>query len=232
MGRLMDNNFNKKSINAAHRIMVVDDHAIVRQGLAMLLASEPEFEICGEAGSIEEAKERLEKVNPDLLIVDITLKNENGLDLIPFALKQNPGIKALVLSMHEESDYVEKALRSGAQGYVMKENADEVIVEALRTVLRDEIYVSGEAASRMMRRHVGAETADAESGTDGVASLTEREKEVFRLIGQGLTTKAIAAELDLSARTVEVHRAHIKKKLGCDSAAQVFREAVRWEDKL
>ncbi len=214
----------------AYRILVVDDHAIVRQGLAMLLASEPEFEICGEAGTIAEAETQLEKSAPDILIVDITLKDENGLDLIPRALERNPELKALVLSMHEESDYVEQALRVGAQGYVMKENADEVIVEALRTVLRGEIYVSGETASRMMRQHVGASVAG-EKPEEGAALLTEREKEVFRLIGEGLTTKAIAEALSLSARTVEVHRAHIKKKLGCDSAAQVFREAVRWVDK-
>ncbi len=214
----------------SYRILVVDDHAIVRQGLAMLLVSEPDFEICGEAGSISEAETQLEKVTPDVLIVDITLKDENGLDLIPYASARNPELKTLVLSMHEESDYVEQALRAGAQGYVMKENADEVIVEALRTVLRGEIYVSGETASRMMRRHVGASSGD-EEPEEGVASLTGREKDVFRLIGQGLTTKAIAEKLELSARTVEVHRAHIKKKLGCDSAAQVFREAVRWVEK-
>jgi DNA-binding NarL/FixJ family response regulator len=220
-----------KRETGSYRILVVDDHAIVRQGLAMLLASEPEFEICGEAGTIAEAETEMARTQPDMLIVDITLKEENGLELIPRALERNPDLKTLVLSMHEESDYVEQALRAGAQGYVMKENADEVIVDAMKTVAAGQIYVSPETASSMMRAHVGAGPGVEKAGSEGVDSLTEREKEVFRLIGEGLTTKAIAEGLGLSARTVEVHRAHIKKKLGCDSAAQVFREAVRWVEK-
>jgi DNA-binding NarL/FixJ family response regulator len=218
---------NEKIKDEARTILVVDDHSIVRHGLASLLAREKDFRIIGEAGSYDEALEAMAKQMPDVAIVDITLKNKSGLDLIRDAREKYPHIKCLVLSMHDESVYAEKSLRAGAQGYVMKEKADEVIVDALRTVLRGEIFVSGEMATRMLNRSFQKN----ETPEYGVEALTERETEVFQGIGQGLSTRKIADKLGLSDRTVEVHRAHIKRKLRCEDAAQVFREAVRWVDQ-
>ena len=220
---------NEKTINNARTILVVDDHSIVRHGLASLLAHEKDFRIIGEAGSYEEALEALAKQAPDVAIVDITLKDKSGLDLIRNTREKYPNIKYLVLSMHDESVYAEKALRAGAQGYVMKEKADEVIVDALRTILRGEVFVSGETATRMLNRSIQGEKE--ETPKYGVEALTEREAEVFRGIGGGLSTRKIADKLGLSDRTVEVHRAHIKRKLRCEDAAQVFREAVRWVEQ-
>ncbi|MFH0879386.1 MAG: response regulator transcription factor [Lentisphaerota bacterium] len=212
------------------RILVVDDHSIVRPGLAALLATAKDLEICGEAGSYAEGMEALEKLKPDAAIVDITLKDRSGLDLIQDALSRGLNFLPLVLSMHDEATYAEKALRAGARGYVMKENADEVLVEALRKVLQGEIYVSARMSSAMLKQYTqGQEEEDSEHG---IESLTEREKEIFEGIGEGLSTRKIAEKFGLSGRTVEVHRAHIKKKLQCEDAAQLFREAVKWvEDK-
>ena len=211
-----------------HTILIVDDHAIVRHGLSALLAKEKDLVICGEAGTFEEAQAALEKLKPELLVLDITLKDRNGLELIKVARRHHPGIKVLVLSMHDESTYAERALREGAQGYVMKENADAVIVEALRTILQGEIFVSPETASRMLKRYV--ENPDKKPVEFGIDALTDREKEIFELIGQGLSTRKIADKFNLSDRTVEVHRAHIKRKMQCEDSAQLFREAVRWAE--
>lgn len=209
------------------RILMVDDHSIVRHGLSALLGKSEEFEVCGEAGTLEEAQAALKALKPDILIVDITLKDDNGLELIPAAKEENPALKVLVLSMHDESVYAEKALRAGAQGYVMKEDADDVVVEALQTLLRGEMFVSNETASKMLKQLINGEEED-EAPKSGVEALTDREKEVFEQIGLGMSTRKIAEKLKLSDRTVEVHRAHIKKKLQCEDAAQVVREAVRW----
>lgn len=211
-----------------YRLLVVDDHAIVRHGLAVLLESSTGFEICGEAGSVEEARTALGSLKPDILIIDITLRDGSGLELVPIALEANPAMRILVLSMHDEADYALRALRAGAHGYVMKENADEVITEALERVAAGEIYVSPAISARVMREWAGGGAVSGAENAGGVAALTERERQVFEAIGRGLTSKKIAEEFGLSARTVEVHRAHIKKKLGCEDAAQLFREAVRW----
>lgn len=218
-----------KAKDAARRVLIVDDHSIVRHGLTALLAREKDLVICGEAGTLEEAQAAIPKLNPDIVLLDITLKDRNGLDLIQTAQEWNPAMKVLVLSMHDESAFAERALRAGAQGYVMKENADEVLVEAIRTVLRGEIFVSPTTANRMLRQYVSA--PDEEAPEFGIESLTERELEIFRCIGQGLSTRKIADQFGLSRRTVEVHRAHIKRKLRCEDAAQVFREAVRWVEQ-
>lgn len=210
-------------------ILIVDDHSVVRHGLASLLAREKGFSIIGEAEGYEDALQALAKQTPDVAIVDITLKDKSGLDLIRAARETYPGVKYLVLSMHDESVYAEKALRAGAQGYVMKEKADEVIVDALRTVLRGELFVSGETATRMLNHFIKGEKG--ETPEYGIEALTERETEIFQGIGQGLSTRKIADKLGLSDRTVEVHRAHIKRKLQCEDAAQVFREAVRWVEQ-
>lgn len=207
------------------RLLVVDDHAIVRHGLAMLLARHPEFVIAAEAGGCAEALEKVDSAKVDVAVIDLALKDGSGLDLVRDLLKKKPGLLCLVLSMHDEMEYAERALRAGARGYVMKENADEVLVDALRTILRGQVYASPDVSARLLRRVVSGDEARGESGVD---SLTDREREIFRCLGEGMTTKKIAERFGLSARTVEVHRASIKRKLGCDDTAQLLREAVRW----
>ena len=211
-----------------HRIFIVDDHSVVRHGLAALLAHVSDLKVCGEAASYEDALADIPAKLPDLAVVDITLKDRSGLDLIRELRAKLPDLKTIVLSMHDEMDYAERALRAGARGYVMKENADDVLVEAIRAALRGEIYVSP-AASRRMVKNIAEGTSEPDAGK-GIAALTDREREVFERLGQGYTTKRIADELNLSSRTVEVHRANIKRKLGCDDAAQLLREAVRFAE--
>ena len=210
------------------RILLVDDHALVRHGLGLLLSKHAEFQVCGEAGSYDEALAVAEKEKPDLAVVDVTLKDRSGLDLVREWRERQPGLRALVLSMHDEREYAERALRAGARGYVMKENADEVVVEALHTVLRGEVYASPEVSARMLRQMVDGGKPAEEGGVD---SLTSREAEIFRALGEGLTSRKIAERFTLSERTVEVHRANIKRKLGCEDTAQLLREAVRWLGK-
>ncbi|HBA83895.1 MAG TPA: DNA-binding response regulator [Verrucomicrobia bacterium] len=218
-----------KSGETKIRILIVDDHSIVRHGLTALLSKQADLAICGEAASYEEALGALETLKPDLMLVDITLKDRNGLDLIREAQVRGLATRALVISMHDEASYAEKALRAGAMGYVMKENADETIVEAIRTVLRGQIYVSGAMSARMLTQFIKGE--EDEAGGTGIGSLTEREREIFACLGQGMTSRKIAEKYGLSARTVEVHRAHIKKKLQCEDSAQLLREAVRWVEE-
>lgn len=212
--------------NKKHRILVIDDHSVVRHGLALLLKREHDLEVCGEAGTYEEALVLATQEKPDVALVDITLKNRSGLELIRDMQSAAPDVRALVLSMHDEAEYADRALRSGARGYVMKEDADDVIVQAIRHVLAGEIYVSPAMSSRLITQLSGERSGRSDEG--GVASLTDREREVFACIGEGLSTRKIAEKFKLSERTVEVHRANIKKKLGCEDAAQVLREAVRW----
>lgn len=207
-------------------LLVVDDHAIVRQGLTMLLSKHPEFTVISEASGVQEALAVLKKKQPRIAIIDLSLKDGSGLDLLREIRRLYPDIICLVLSMHDEMEYAERALRAGARGYVMKENADEVIVEALQTALRGEVYASPDVTAQMLRNV--AEGAPAADPDKGIASLTDREREIFRSLGQGLTTKKIAEHYNLSARTVEVHRASIKRKLQCEDTAQLLREAVRW----
>jgi DNA-binding NarL/FixJ family response regulator len=214
--------------NPPARVLVVDDHSIVRHGLALLLARHRDLVVCGEAGTYEEAVARVRELRPDIALIDISLKDRSGLDLIRELLPAHPELKMLVLSMHDEQDYAEKALRAGAQGYVMKEEADAMVVEAIRQVLHGEVFVSPPVSSRLLRHHTQQEPGGAERPQTGIESLTERELQIFRFLGQGLTSRKIAEQLNLSARTVEVHRANIKRKLQCEDAAQLLREAVRW----
>jgi DNA-binding NarL/FixJ family response regulator len=208
------------------RILVVDDHPIVRQGLATLLAAAPDLQVVATAATIEEALAALAEARPEVAVVDLTLKDRSGLELIAELRKSHPHIKSLVLSMHDEEDYAERALQAGASGYVMKEKADEVIVEALRRVRAGEVYLSPEVSSRMLRAFAG----QAGGERTGLAALSEREREVFLLMGRGWATKRIADHFSLSTRTVEVHRAHIKRKLQCDDLAQLLREAIRYAE--
>ena len=208
------------------RILIVDDHAIVRYGMGVMLSSEEDLSLCGEAENIEQALTAVRESKPDAAVIDIVLKEESGLDLIRKLRAAGETLPLLVMSMHNESTHAEKALRAGAQGYIMKEDADEVLMEALRTVLSGKLHVSGQIHEKMLRTYIGGDRN--EEDPTGVESLTAREKEVFEGVGRGLTSKEIAEQFKLSPRTVEVHRARIKKKLECNTAAQLLRTAVQW----
>ena len=221
------------------RVLIVDDHAIVRYGMGVLLSGANDLTLCGEAGTYEEALTAIRELKPDVAVIDLILYDKSGLDLIREIRSQESGVRGqqspivnrqsqmpiLVMSMHDEATHAEKALRAGAQGYIMKEDADEVLVEALRTVLSGKIYVSGNINEKMLRTYIDGEENEENSG---IESLTDREKEIFECLGKGFTTRKIAEQFDLSPRTVEVHRARIKKKLNCEDAAQLLRAAVQW----
>lgn len=206
------------------RILIVDDHAIVRHGLRVLLERAPDLEICGEAGTFDEALAATDTLKPDAIVVDLILKDRDGLDLIRRLRSDGYTGEILVMSMHDEVTHAEKALRAGARGYVMKEDADEVLVDALRNVLKGEMAISGDLSARLLRTYIEGE----EELDTGPESLTDREKEIFACMGRGLTTRKIAEQFGISPRTVEVHRSRIKKKLECEDAAQLLREAVKW----
>ena len=201
-------------------LLLVDDHAIVRQGLAALLAREADFAVAGEAGTYEDGLAALFSLNPGAVVLDLSLRDRSGLDWIREARAKGYAGKILVLSMHDEAVYAEKALRAGAQGYVMKDQAEETLVAALRQVRSGRTYLSP-AAEKLL----AAPAAAAEKETDGVAGLTARETEILYAIGGGLTTRDIAEKFGLSGRTVDVHRANVKRKLGCASLAEVLVRA-------
>ncbi len=263
------------------RVLIVDDHAIVRYGMGVLLSGAEDLTLCGEADTYDEALTAIRELKPDVAVIDLILHDRSGLDLIrqiraekdrgrktedgdqkpdtnspepriphPEPLSQSSLVNSpeseaidnlheqitsnvsgssempiLVLSMHNESTHAEKALRAGAQGYIMKEDADEVLIEALRTVLSGKLHVSRNINEKLLRTYI--ESDSDEELHNGIESLTAREKEVFECLGKGLTTREIAEQFNLSPRTVEVHRARIKKKLACETAAQLLRTAVQ-----
>ena len=207
------------------RVLIVDDHAIVRYGMGVLLSGADDLTLCGEAGTYDEALAAIRGLKPDVAVIDLILYDRNGLDLIRQLRAEGQTLPLLVMSMHDEATHAEKALRAGAQGYIMKEDADEMLVEALRTVLAGKLHVSGNINEKLLRTYV---ESDGGAESSGVESLTDREKEIFECLGKGFTTRKIAEQFNLSPRTVEVHRARIKKKLKCEDAAQLLRTAVQW----
>jgi DNA-binding NarL/FixJ family response regulator len=204
-------------------VFIVDDHPIVRQGLAQLISQEADLQVVGEAGEAVEALAGLEKLEPDVIIVDLMLKETSGIELIKEIAVHYPDVRILVVSMHDEAVYAERALRAGAHGYIMKQEATKDVLNALRTVLADEVYVGKEVVSRMLRRMVGNG-----GPTDGIDRLSDRELEVFQWIGHGQSIGEIAEKLRVSPKTIETYRAHIKEKLGLASSADVLRVAVSW----
>jgi len=208
-----------------NRIFIVDDHPIVRKGLAQLINQEEDLVICGEADNAETALEALKKVKPDLAIVDISLRGIDGFELTKLIRARFDNIPVLVISMHDESLFAERALRVGARGYIMKQEAIEKMMEAIRKVLRGELYVSERVSANIVKRFVDGKA-------DGVSSpeelLSDREMEVFQLIGQGFGTRQIADQLHVSVKTVETYRANIKEKLNLKNATELMKHAVHW----
>ncbi len=209
---------------ARRKLLLIDDHPIMRHGLAQLVATEDDLEVCAQAGSARDGLAALQQHQPDLVVIDLTLPDRNGLELLKDIHALHPGVRCLVLSMHDESMYAERALRAGARGYLMKEVAAEQFIHAARKVLDGGIYLSEAIAGRMLEQAVSGR---ARAGT-GIDQLTDRELEVLALIGAGRATKNIAAQMGISTRTVEAHRAHIKEKLGLTDGAELVRHAVQW----
>lgn len=210
---------------AVRRLLLIDDHPIMRHGLAQLVADEPGLEICGQAGNAREGLGSVEKLKPDLVVIDLTLPDRNGLELLKDIQALHPGQLCLVLSMHDESMYAERALRAGARGYLMKEVAAEQFILAVQKVLSGGLYVSEAISGKMLEQAV---TGRVRGAADSISQLTDRELEVLELIGTGRATKLIAEQMGISTRTVEAHRAHIKDKLGLTDGAELVRYAVQW----
>src|SRR5213082_407554 len=209
------------------RIVIVDDHPLFRKGLEQLIHSEDGFAVCGEANNAPEAMDVIRKLNPDLAIVDLSLPGANGIELIKNIRAEFPRLPILVLSMHDESLYAVRALRAGADGYVMKHEAMANVIQAIREILNGRPYLSPAMAAQVITKFAHRQ---AEGENDAVERLSDRELEILELIGKGNEVRQIAKLLHLSPKTVETHRAHIKEKLNLASAHQVGRFAVQWID--
>jgi DNA-binding NarL/FixJ family response regulator len=210
------------------RIFLVDDHPLVREWLGNLLRREADLQVCGEAEDTAGALAAVAKDEPDVVIVDLSLRRSSGMDLIKALQDHYPAVKIIVLSMHEEALYAERALRAGALGYVTKRESTSRIVEAIRTVREGRVYANPELLARFAERVIGRVT----HSTDNFADvLSDRELDVFRRLGQGHETRRISTDLALSMKTVQAYCARIKDKLGLRNAAELVREAVRWVEK-
>jgi DNA-binding NarL/FixJ family response regulator len=212
-----------------HRILIVDDHPLFRHGIADLINAEADLEVCGEADNCPSALDGIRQLAPDLVTVDISLRGANGIELLKSIRAEHARLPLLVLSMHDEALYALRALRAGARGYIMKQEALDRVMSAIRQVLRGELYVSPSMSGRMIEEFVQGGTGG--SGSAIADRLTDRELEILQLIGQGHGVQQIAEELNLSAKTVETHRAHIKEKLNFQSARELARFAVQWVDQ-
>jgi DNA-binding NarL/FixJ family response regulator len=223
----MKSNASRPEANDRKRILLVDDHPLMREGIALWVARSPELEVCGLVGSAEEALGSVEKLRPALVVTDVSLNGRSGLELIKDLQTYDPGLPVLVVSMHDEKLYAERVIRAGARGYIMKEAGGEKLIEAIKTVLSGHVYVS----PRMSAAIVENMTARKPRGSNApLLQLSDREFEVFELIGEGLTTNDIARRLKLSPKTVDVHRRNIREKLQIADVTGLIRYAVRWAE--
>ncbi len=207
------------------QVFVVDDHPIVRQGLVQLIEQEPDLEVCGEAADVKEARMALAKVTPDIVILDLSLRDSDGLELVKDIRSKYDQLPVLILSMHDESIYAERLLSAGANGYIMKQAAADQLLVAVRRVLSGGIYVSEKVGASMIERFA---VAGRSQSADPIDRLSNRELQVLNLIGRGKTTREIADNLNLSVKTIESHRQRIKKKLNLTTAPQLVQFAVNW----
>jgi DNA-binding NarL/FixJ family response regulator len=205
--------------------MLVDDHPIVRRGLKRLIENEPDLQVCGEAATVREARQAIRETRPDAVVVDISLRDGDGMELVTDLHAHHPSLPVLVLSMHDEMIYAERLLDAGARGYIMKQAASTEFIEALRRVLAGGIWVSDAIGSRMLRRYA----ADVEPvPPEPIDRLSNRELQVLQMVGRGLSTREVAGVLNLGVKTVESHRQRIKLKLGLGTGAQLVRYAAAW----
>ena len=210
---------------ARKKILVADDHPMTRAGVAHLLNKQTDVIVCGEVGSPAEALTEIDKSRPELLLTDMTMPGRSGVEFIKDVLALHPDLPILVVSMHDEVIYAERALRAGARGYIMKEAGGERLLAAIRRVLNGQVYVSEGMSARILDNLSGQKPRGSHSP---IEKLSDREFEVFQLIGQGKSTREIAKQLHLSPKTVDAHRGHIKKKLELNDATSLVRHAVRW----
>jgi len=211
--------------NGAARILIVDDHPMMREGLAARISNEPDLTVCGVADDVAEALRLAGELNPDLVIIDISLKTGHGIDLVKQIRSRHSKMKMLVNSMYDESVYAERSLQAGAMGYLNKQDAPAILIKAIRTVLAGKTYVSPEMTERIVMSRVGGTI---EPGQSTIASLSDRELEVFTLIGRGQTTGSIASQLHLSVHTIDTYREKLKTKLNIANGAELNRSAVQW----
>lgn len=214
-----------REASVRRRILLVDDHPMTRAGLAQLINKQADLEVCCEARDPVQALRDLSKMRPDLILTDLTMPGRSGTEFIKDVLALHPGLPILVVSMHDELLYAERALRAGARGYIMKEAGGERILAAIRRLLSGRVFLSDPISSRLLDSLTGQRPRGSHAP---IASLSEREFEIFHLIGQGKSTREIAADLHLSPKTVDVHRGHIKEKLALKNATALLRYAVRW----
>ena len=217
----------KKAPPAKKRILLVDDHPMMREGLAQLVNHEPDLQACCQADSAAQALEAVNANRPDLVLLDISLPDRNGLELIKDLRTLHPDLPILVVSMHDESIYAERVLRAGGRGYIMKQEGGKKLMQAIRQVLSGQVYVSEKMSARILELFSGQQPEGARSP---VERLSDREFEVFQSIAQGEGTRQIAQRLHLSVKTVEVHRANIRKKLELASGTELVRYAIRWSE--
>jgi DNA-binding NarL/FixJ family response regulator len=207
---------------AKRRVLLVDDHPIVREGMALLINREADLAVCADAEESNAALEAIENLRPDIAVVDISLPGRDGLELLKLIRMKYPQLPVLILSMHGETTYAERALRAGANGYIMKQEATEKVLVAIRRILDREIYVSEQIANRLLRHLAGAHDHE-RSPLDG---LSDRELEVFRRMGEGQSTRQIAEELHLSMKTIETHQARLKEKLSLHSSRELVQYSI------
>ncbi len=205
-------------------VFIVDDHPLLRQGLALMINREPDLTVCGEAEEAQTAMREVASNKPDILIADISLNGPDGLDLLKNLRGLYPDLPVLILSMHDESIYAERALRARANGYIMKQEATEKVLVAVRRILGGEIYLSDRMANKLLHQYISGGSADMRSR---LSALSDRELEVFRLIGEGRGTRQIAEKLHLSIKTVETYQAHIKDKLSLNSGRELVQHAIQ-----
>ncbi len=209
-------------------IMIVDDHPIVSNGIQQLIDREPDMKVINSVQDAESAMKYLEKFSPDLMVVDISLKGStNGIDLIKSLKKRYPKIKSLVLSMHEENLYAERAIKAGAKGYIMKNDLTDNIVKAIRSILQGNLYLSETITSRLINHLIN----DDKNEELGIKKLSDRELEVFQLISKGVKTSDIGKEMNISVKTVEAHKLSIKTKLNLGNSNELIKYAIEWKHK-
>jgi DNA-binding NarL/FixJ family response regulator len=209
------------------RVFIVDDHPLVREGLTNLINGQGDLVVCGEAKDASQAINGIMKARPDVALIDISLTNESGLELVKQLAKQFPQVALIVVSMHDETLYAERALRSGARGYVMKHETSKSVLASIRRVLSGGVYVSEKIVNRMAQR---SSLSRKPVTTSPVERLSDRELEIFRLLGQGRTSSQIARDLNLSLKTVQAYCARAKEKFGVTSLTELVRAAIQWDD--
>lgn len=218
--------FELNSTIAKKSVLVIDDHPLLRQGLAMLINQQTDMRVSGEAEDLRVAMQCIVQVKPDIVVLDISLKGPDGLELLKTIRTTNPDLPVLILSMHDEAIYAERALRARANGYIMKQEATEKVLEAIRRILDGEVYLSDSMSKKMLQQFIDGGPSLLESR---IAMLSDRELEVFGRIGEGRATRQIAEELRLSVKTVETYQAHIKEKLRLKSGRELIQHAIQWK---